>query len=137
MGGNAVKDTMKIEKEKPKFVEAPQQELQHILEALAVNPSLQFPIKEWIYQKGDIFHWNTILDAWDSQMELIIQEHKFDTVQIVDFSPETVVMNMAGVDANPQSNTFAPDSLNPLINAFFIVGPEILESVPTATETSV
>ena len=44
----------------------------------------------------------------------------------------TVAINIAGVEAMPQSNTFAPLSMNPSTSDAFNAGPDILESVPTA-----
>ena len=48
-------------------------------------------------------------------------------------SSNTVVMNIAGVDASPQSMTLAPRDVSPPIAAFFSSGPETRESRPIVT----
>ena len=42
-----------------------------------------------------------------------------------------VVINIAGVDASPQSTTFAPASLAPFTKAPLIMSPEMRQSIPT------
>src|SRR6266542_2206750 len=45
----------------------------------------------------------------------------------------TVLINMAGVEAIPQSTAEAPADTIPCIKAFINEGPDILESLPTET----
>ena len=47
-----------------------------------------------------------------------------------------VVINIAGVEAKPQSYIVWPTSVTPLIKASFKAGPEIRESTPIAKLTS-
>ena len=57
------------------------------------------------------------------------------TPPVTGSSRSTVDMNMAGVEARPQSRTSAPARVAPSMKAAFSAGPDRRESIPTATVT--
>ncbi|CAG8770870.1 2017_t:CDS:2, partial [Funneliformis caledonium] len=52
-------------------------------------PVIVDSIKEWSYSRGDLFHWITVLNRFDSILENICQSYKLKKLQAENFNEET------------------------------------------------
>ncbi|CAI2172902.1 16430_t:CDS:10, partial [Funneliformis geosporum] len=85
---------MKIKKTPPKKLAAPIPPIKILIQKLNECREEEIPVivdsvKEWSYSRGDLFHWITVLNRFDSILENICQNYKLKKLQAENFTEET------------------------------------------------
>ncbi|KAI8081695.1 uncharacterized protein BX664DRAFT_198979, partial [Halteromyces radiatus] len=62
--------------------------IKHLEEDAEANiPNLIKQLDKWIYPRGDLFHWVTVLNRFDTILQRICNDYKLDTIQTIPFDP--------------------------------------------------
>ncbi|ORX50832.1 hypothetical protein DM01DRAFT_1090162 [Hesseltinella vesiculosa] len=84
---------MKIKKAPSKKLSPLSASLQQVIKQLEDAPEEQLvsiiteQLDQWTFSRGDLFHWVTVLNRFDTILERLCQDHKLDAIQRVPFQP--------------------------------------------------
>ncbi|GAA5800800.1 hypothetical protein HPULCUR_006239 [Helicostylum pulchrum] len=94
---------MKIKKSPSKKLAPLPRQLSDLIKRLETDAESEIPniVREldgWSFARGDLFHWVTVLDRFDSILERICNEYNLKEIQTKNFTAETKLVILSIVD---------------------------------------
>ncbi|KAG2231174.1 hypothetical protein INT48_002955 [Thamnidium elegans] len=94
---------MKIKKSPSKKLAPLPRQLSDLIKHLETDAESEIPniVREldgWPYARGDLFHWATVLDRFDSILERICNEYNLKEIQTKNFTAETKLVILSIID---------------------------------------
>ncbi|KAG0269162.1 hypothetical protein DFQ27_004558 [Actinomortierella ambigua] len=91
---------MKIKKTPVKKLVVPPPAIRNLIKTLKECPEAEIPTHieatpEWIWPRGDLFHWTGVLNRFDDILDHICKAHDLKKPQSKEFSPETKRMTLS------------------------------------------